>query len=221
MIVSAQEMTFTYAGAVSPALNGISLEIEEGSFTLICGASGSGKSTFLRLLCGSLAPRGKLSGKAQVNVLQSEVAFVQQNPEASVVTDRVYSELAFGLESAGIPPKQMRRRVAECAEYFGLAPLFEKDTAALSGGEKQLVSLAAAAAQRPRLLLLDEPTSQLDPISAREFIETARRFCRDFGITVLIAEHRLEELVPVCDRIIIMDKGSVTADCTPGELLLK
>lgn len=201
------------------------LELAEGSFTTLCGVSGCGKSTLLRMLKPCLRPHGELSGEILPALSEEraarDIGFVMQNPEAQLCTDRVWHELAFSLESVGEKPDKMRRRVAECAEYFGLEGVFERETASISGGEKQLLALASAAALRPRLLLLDEPTSQLDPISARSFFDSVTRLNRDFGITVLIAEHRLEELLSISDRVIVMDKGRITADCAPRELLRK
>lgn len=229
-IITVKELSFTYPKEQLPALEGISLTIHEGEFVTLCGASGCGKSTLLRMLKPFLQPHGTqsgdilffgepLSGLSERDAAQS-IALVQQHPDAGIVTDRVWHELAFSLESVGTPPEQLRRRVAECAEYFGLSSLFEKDTADLSGGEKQLLALASAAALRPRLLLLDEPTSQLDPIAARELFDTAFRLCRDFGITVLVAEHRLEELFPISDRVLVLDEGRLIADCPPRALSL-
>lgn len=228
MLISAENITFTYPEAASPAVDGISFSVPEGSFTVLCGMSGCGKSTLLRLLKPMLAPHGNFSGKIQfcggelndvpAVVSAQKIGFVAQDPEAQIVTDKVWHEIAFSAESVGIPPEEMRRRVAECAEYFGLEELFESDTATLSGGEKQLVSLASAAVLHPELLLLDEPTSQLDPIAAQALIDAAVRLNRDFGVTIIIAEHRLEELMHVADRVIVMDGGHIIADCSPREI---
>lgn len=223
MQITVKGLSFCYPNASEKTLNSIDLELAEGSFTTLCGISGCGKSTLLRLLKPDLQPHGEISGEIlpALNTEQSarKIGFVMQDPEAQICTDRVWHELAFSLESVGEPPERMRRRVAECAEYFGLEKLFERETVSLSGGEKQLLALASAAALRPELLLLDEPTSQLDPISARNFFDSIARLNRDFGITVLIAEHRLEELLPISDRVIVMDKGRIIADCKPRELL--
>lgn len=223
MRIAVKNLSFRYPNAEGKALDNISLELPEGSFTTLCGTSGCGKSTLLRMLKPCLQPHGELSGEILPVLSEQQsardIGFVMQNPEAQICTDRVWHELAFSLESVGEQPDRMRRRIAECAEYFGLEEAFERETSSLSGGEKQLLALASAAALHPRLLLLDEPTSQLDPISARSFFDSVARLNRDFGITVLIAEHRLEELLPISDRVIVMDKGSITADCKPRELL--
>lgn len=228
MQISAENLTFTYAGASSPALDGIDISVAEGSFNVLCGMSGCGKSTLLRLFKPILAPNGSVGGKIlccgeNINALPAAVAaqkigFVAQDPEAQMVTDKVWHEIAFSAESVGIPAEEMRRRVAECAEYFGLEELFESDTASLSGGEKQLVALASAAVLHPELLLLDEPTSQLDPIAAQNLIDAVIRLNRDFGVTVVIAEHRLEELFYAADRVAVMDGGRIIADCSPREI---
>lgn len=228
MMISAEELTFSYPDAQTAALDGVSVSVSEGSFTVLCGMSGCGKSTLLRLLKPGLAPNGKKSGSIKFKgeeisqvppvVSAQKIGFVAQDPESQIVTDKVWHEIAFSAESVGIPPDEMRRRVAECAEYFGLERLFGSDTATLSGGEKQLVALASAAVLHPELLLLDEPTSQLDPIAAQSLIDAVIRLNRDFGVTVVIAEHRLEELLPAADRVIVMDSGRIAADCAPREI---
>lgn len=228
MLLEANNVTFTYPSANAPALDGVSLSVESGAFITLCGVSGCGKSTLLRILKPCLMPHGEFSGRvsyrgeeiqrADPRRAAAEIGFVAQDPEASVVTDRVWHEIAFGAESVGTPPDELRRRVAECAEYFGLEGLFDRETAGLSGGEKQLISLAAAAALHPKLLLLDEPTSQLDPIAARSFIDVLVRLNREFGTAVVIAEHRLEELMSVSDSIVVMENGRIITHCTPREL---
>lgn len=227
-MLKTEKLTFYYPKENTPALAGADLFLSEGGFTTLCGVSGCGKSTLLRMLKPCLRPHGNMSGNIffdgePLDALPPRraaeyIGYVSQNPEAQTVTDKVWHEAAFGLESIGLEGGEIRRRVAECAEYFGLSGIFERDTATLSGGEKQLLALTAAAALHPRLLLLDEPTAQLDPIAAQSFIDAIRRLNRDFGIAVLIAEHRLEELLPISDSVIVMDKGSITADCEPRAL---
>ncbi len=221
MRIEVKNAVFTYPKAPRPAVNNMSFTVSESGFTLLCGASGSGKSTLLRLLKPGLMPHGDFSGEIIYDGGKTpsagEIAYSPQNPAA--ITDKVWHELAFGCESVGMDSSEIRKNVAECAEYFGLERLFRHDTAFLSGGELTLVSLAAAAALHPRLLIADEPTSQLDPIAAREFADMLRRLNRDFGITIVIAEHRLEEFLPMCDKVIVMENGEIIADCPPGELL--
>lgn len=226
--IEVKNLTFSYPSSSIPAVEGVSFSVPEGSFVTLCGLSGCGKSTLLRLMKPGLFPRGKLSGEVLFGgeKLPSEpdvdtagkIGFVMQDPEAQTVTDKVWHELAFSCESVGLPQGEIRRRVGEMAGYFGLEPLFERDTDTLSGGQKQLLCLASAAALHPEVLLLDEPTSQLDPISAQGFIDAVRRLNRDFGVTVIAAEHRLEELLPISDRVIVMDKGRIIADCAPERL---
>lgn len=227
-MLKTENLTFYYPKEDTPALAGVNFSLPAGGFVTLCGASGCGKSTLLKTLKPCITPHGRLSGNIlfggePLGALSPRktvelIGYVAQNPEAQTVTDRVWHEAAFGLESIGLSGGEIRRRAAECAEYFGISAIFERDTASLSGGEKQLLALASAAALHPRLLLLDEPTSQLDPISAQGFIDAVRRLNRDFGIAVLAAEHRLEELLPISDRVIVMDNGKITADCEPRAL---
>jgi energy-coupling factor transport system ATP-binding protein len=142
-----------------------------------------------------------------------------QNPEHQMVTDKVWHELAFGLENLGTPPDEIARRIAEMASYFGIVEWYDKDTAELSGGQKQLMNLASVLVMQPNLLILDEPTAQLDPIAAADFIATLKRLCNDFSLTIIIAEHRLEDLVPLCDRLLVMENGSIIADAPPADVI--
>ncbi len=226
-IFEIDNLSFTYPTGTT-ALSGISLDIAEGEFVTLCGVSGCGKSTLLRLMKQGLSPRGKATGEVRFDGTliaaldpkksAEEIGFVMQSPESQLVTDKVWHELAFTLESTGVPQDEMRRRVGEMASYFGLDGSFFADNASLSGGQKQLLALASAAAAHPRVLLLDEPTSQLDPISARSLIEAVQRLNRDFGVTVIIAEHRLEELLQCSDRVVVMERGRILADCPPRDI---
>lgn len=229
-IVSVSGLAFAYPDG-RKALSSVSFDVEAGELVTLCGASGCGKSTLLRMLKPELSPRGEKSGDILFcgEALHSlptartacEIGFVMQDPEAGLVTDKVWHELAFSLESAGFGKDEIRRRVGEMAGYFGLEQVFERSCAELSGGQKQLVALASAAVLHPKLLLLDEPSSQLDPIAAQSLIEVISRLNRDFGITVIIAEHRLEELLHISDRVIVMDGGGIAADCPPRDICLK
>lgn len=226
--IEIQDLTFTYPAGGAPALDRVSLSVEQGEFVTLCGLSGCGKSTLLRLMKPGLFPQGKRSGRVLFSGGEltrdpdrdtaARIGFVMQDPDSQTVTDKVWHELAFSCESVGMPQGEIRRRVAEMAGYFGLEELFRRDTETLSGGQKQLLCLASAAALHPELLLLDEPTSQLDPIAAQGFIDAVRRLNRDFGVTVIAAEHRLEELLPISDRVVVMDGGAVLADCPPDML---
>lgn len=227
-MLKTENLTFYYPKESTPALAGVNFSLPAGGFTTLCGVSGCGKSTLLKTLKPCVTPHGRLSGEIffggePLSALSPRkaaeyIGYVAQNPEAQTVTDRVWHEVAFGLESIGLDGGEIRRRAAECAEYFGIGGLFDRDAASLSGGEKQLLALASAAALHPRLLLLDEPTSQLDPISAQGFIDAVRRLNRDFGIAVLAAEHRLEEMLPISDGVIVMDNGKITVGCEPRAL---
>lgn len=223
-----ENLTFSYPLQEKPVLEGVSLDINEGEFTVLCGQSSCGKTTLMRLLKNELRPKGELGGKIlycgkdllalDERTSAAEIGFVLQDPESQIVTDRVWHELSFGLESLGADRNYIRRRVSETASFFGMEKLFRSETAFLSGGQKQLLSLAAVMAMSPRVLLLDEPTSQLDPIAAAEFISTLSKINREFGTAIVIAEHRLEELFPICDRAIVMENGRIIADGTPREV---
>lgn len=205
-------------------LDDVSFRIERGEFVLLCGESGSGKTTLLRMLKPEIAPVGKREGEIvyfgdttelALRTSASKIAYVGQDPDASVVTDKVYHELAFGLENLGADNGLMRRRIGELAHYFGIEKWFRADTSTLSGGQKQILSLAAALVTDPQILLLDEPTSQLDPITAADFLSVLRRLNSETGITVIICEHRLEEIFPICDRVLTLEQGSLVTDCPP------
>lgn len=225
-IFSVKNLTFTYPNKARPALDMINLSIEAGEFIVICGQSGSGKSTLLRNLKPILAPHGKKSGSIlfcgkDLDLLDQQmqaarIGYVLQNPDSQIVTDKVWHELAFGLESLGIDTKTIRLRVAEMASFFGIQTWFHKDVNHLSGGQKQLLNLASVMAMQPDVLILDEPTSQLDPIAAGDFLETIKKINRELGTTVIITEHRLEDVVPMADRIVVLDNGSIIADDIPA-----
>lgn len=218
-ILAIKDLSFCYAGEDSPALSDVNITVSQGDFTVLAGATGSGKSTLLRLIKRELAPRGVTAGGidfcgAPVGALSdrdaaARIGYVAQSPEEQTVTDRVWHELAFGLECLGTPPVLIRRRVAEVAAFFGIEDLFDRPTSALSGGEKQLLALASVMTMQPELLLLDEPTSRLDPIAARYFISAVRRLNRELGLTVIIAEHRLEDILPLATQVVILDGGKV------------
>ena len=228
-----ENLTFSYAAAKGRhSLENVSLKVEQGEFLVLCGKSGSGKSTLLRHLKTVLMPNGKRTGeilfrgvplsKVSDREQAAKIGFVMQNPDDQIVTDKVWHELAFGLESLGCDQKTMRARVAEMACYFGIQDWFHRDVCNLSGGQKQLLNLASIMAMQPEVLILDEPTSQLDPIAASDFLNTVRKINRELGTTVIITEHRLEDIFPYADRAVVMDGGKVIADDAPrnvGKLL--
>lgn len=223
-----KHLNFTYAGMRDVALQDVNLSVEQGDFVLLCGASGCGKTTFLRLLKRQLRPNGALTGDIILDGEPAddmderrsvaEVGYVMQQPDAQIVTDKVWHELAFGLESLGESTSVIRRRVAEIAGFFGMGELYHKNTAELSGGQKQLLNLASIMVMQPRLLLLDEPTAQLDPIAAAEFLSSLKKINEELGVTVIIAEHRLEETFPLCDRVVLMDRTRIRTVSAPRAL---
>ena len=220
-----ENLTFSYPTSRKDSLNGINLSIEKGEYIVLCGQSGSGKTTLLRHLKSVLTPYGKRSGTILFNGVpieqvsqrdqSSKIGFVMQNPDDQIVTDKVWHELAFGLESLGTDQKTMRLRVAEMASYFGIQSWFHRDVAQLSGGQKQLLNLASIMAMQPEVLILDEPTSQLDPIAASDFLNTVRKINLELGTTIIITEHRLEDIYHAADRVVVMEHGSVVANNTP------
>lgn len=233
-IIKIEELNFKYPLRDEKALENINLTINSGDFVVICGKSGSGKSTLLRQLKPTLAPHGEIEGRIlykgneikdiDLRTEVSEIGFVQQNPENQIVTDKVWHELAFGLENLGYDNDIIRVKVAEMASYFGIEKLFLKDICDLSGGEKQIVNLASIMSMNPKVLILDEPTSQLDPIAASEFLETIEKINRDLGITVILTEHRLDTVFPMADKVIVMEKGKIIVKDEPkkvGEYLRK
>ena len=220
-----KNLTFSYPGSSAKTLSGVNFSVEKGEYVVLCGASGSGKTTLLRHLKSVLTPYGQRSGEIlfdgkpldSVSQLEqaAKIGFVMQDPDDQIVTDKVWHELAFGLESVGTDPKTMRLRVAEMASYFGIQSWFHKDVATLSGGQKQLLNLASIMAMQPEVLILDEPTSQLDPIAASDFLNTVRKINIELGTTIVITEHRLEDIYHAADRVVVMERGCVAANGDP------
>ena len=223
-----RDLTFTYPLGDRPALRHVSLKLEPGSFTLLCGPSGCGKTTLLRHLKTVLTHHGGrtgavlLDGEALSAVPEREqaakIGFVLQQPEDQIVTDKVWHELAFGLENLGVASETLRLRVGEMASFFGIHTWFDQSTDTLSGGQKQLLNLAAVMAMQPEILVLDEPTAQLDPIAAGEFLRAVQRLNRELGVTVLLSEHRLEQALPMADHVIVLTDGAVRAAGTAEEI---
>lgn len=224
-ILRVQNLSFTYPNSDTKALSDVSFSIERGSFVTLCGLSGSGKSTLLRHLKPELAPKGQKSGAVlfegvpletlEARKTCSKLGYIAQNSADQIVTDRVWHELAFGLESLGVPNDQIRARVAEIAGFFGISKLFHKHTTELSGGEEQLVCLASVMVMQPEILLLDEPTAKLDPIAASSFLQTLSRLNRELGTTILLSEQRTADAFALSDRVMVMDKGQIIADAPP------
>lgn len=226
-IIEVKNFSFRYANGNRNSLENVTLDVEEGTFNVLCGKSGCGKSTLLRQLKSDLAPYGSKSGRicyygqnlTEIDHRQQsqEIGYVLQNPENQIVTDKVWHELAFGLESLGYDTPSIRLRVAEMASYFGIHQWFYKNVSELSGGQKQLLNLAAIMAMHPKLLILDEPTSQLDPIAASDFLETVRKINRDIGTTVILTEHRLQDVIPWADKVYVLDQGACSHRELPGK----
>ncbi|HHU21841.1 MAG TPA: ATP-binding cassette domain-containing protein [Clostridiales bacterium] len=223
-----RNLSFIYPGQTKKALDGLSFSVMQGEFVTLVGPSGCGKTTLLRQLKTVLAPYGSTSGEIlfegrplkeiDQREQSARIGFVMQNPDSQIVTDKVWHELAFGLESLGYDRATIRGRVAEVASFFGIQNWFYKDVAELSGGQKQLLNLASIMAMQPSVLILDEPTSQLDPIAATDFLATIGKINRELGLTVIMTEQRLEEVFPISDRVLVMDEGRLICDGSPGDV---
>ncbi|MBR3420048.1 MAG: ABC transporter ATP-binding protein, partial [Oscillospiraceae bacterium] len=230
-LLAAEHLTVTFPECEAPVLSDVSFSLNAGDFAVLCGATGCGKTTLLRMCKPELTPLCTQSGSISFDgqplsaldnrTSAAKIGFVMQHPEQQIVTDRVWHELAFGLENLNTPPDIMRRRIAEIASYFGIEELLDRDPATLSGGQKQLLNLASVMIMQPQLLLLDEPTAQLDPIAAADFLTTLHRLNRDFSVTILLAEHRLEEVIPHSTTLLLMEQGTVLMQDAPRALLQK
>lgn len=230
-ILSIKDLTFSYPNKENFALQNVNLSINSGDFVVVCGQSGSGKTTLLRMLKKEIAPHGEKQGavyykgedveKLDDKIFAQKIGFVFQKPDQQIVTDKVWHELAFGLESLGYDSDYIRLRVGEMANYFGITSLFRKKTTELSGGQKQLMNLASVMAMSPDVIILDEPTSQLDPITANDFITTLKKINDELGLTVIIIEHRLQEVFPIADKVAVMEDGKVICYDTPRNVCEK
>jgi len=224
-ILNTKNLSFYYPESKVPALSEINLTIKQGEFITVCGKSGCGKSTLLKMFKPALTPHGKKTGDVlfygndiQALDLKSQskkIGFVFQNPDNQIVCDKVWHELAFGLENSGIKTSEIRLKVSETASFFGIQNWFHKNTNELSGGQKQLLNLASVMIMQPEILILDEPTSQLDPISAQEFLSTLSKINRELGTTLIISEHRLEDVLVLSDKVIVLENGSLISFDVP------
>ena len=214
------DVTFRYPGSHGDVLSGVSMAVPAGAFALLVGGTGSGKSTLLSLAKPQIAPAGDRAGQVRVfgrpvddldGAAACEVGYVFQDPDNQIVCDSVWHEMAFGLENLGTPQGEMRRRVAEASYFFGMGPWFHSDTDALSGGRKQLLALASTLVMQPRVLLLDEPTAQLDPIAARNFLHALFRVNRELGCTVVVATHEPELMADYATCAFELVDGAVRA----------
>ena len=226
--IKIKNLIFSYPNSEKKALDDINLTVNQGEFVTICGKSGCGKSTLLRHLKPILTPHGKTSGeiyfdgKSIYDLSDREqaenIGFVMQNPDNQIVTDKVWHELVFGLESLGINSAEIRSKAAEMASFFGIQNWFYENVANLSGGQKQILNLASVMVMNPTLLLLDEPSSQLDPISAHDFFTMLERINTELGVTIILSEHNLSEVFPLSDKVVVMENGKITAENTPYKI---
>lgn len=224
-LFTVSDLTFYYPEAETPALSHVSFSVEPGEFLVICGKSGCGKSTLLQHFKTALTPFGKRTGEIRflgqpleevtARMQAGKIGYVMQSPDNQIVTDKVWHELAFGMENLGYDQQTIRLRVAEMASYFGIQNWFSKGVDELSGGQKQILNLASIMAMQPAALVLDEPTSQLDPIAASEFLRTIKKINSELGTTVIMIEHRLEEVFPMADRVLTLEDSKVLCWDTP------
>ena len=232
-MITFDQVSFTYTDAARPTLHRVSLDIPEGELCVVVGETGTGKSTLLRAING-LVPHfsgGTLAGTVTVDGrttrdnrprdLADVVGFVGQNPLASFVTETVEDELAYTMENLGVPSDAMRRRVEDAVDLLGLQELRDRSLRALSGGQQQRVAIGAVLTASPRLLVLDEPTSALDPAAAEEVLSTLARLVHDLGLTVVMAEHRLERVVPFADRIVLVPGDGAPLVVGPPETVMR
>lgn len=227
-IYEIRDLNFAYPEQPQKAIDGLSLSVQKGEFLLLCGQSGCGKSTLLRQLKTALAVHGERQGvilfegqpleQVDLRTQAQKIGFVQQSPDNQIVTDKVWHELAFGLESLGYPTSVIRGRVSEMAAFFGIDDWFYKNVTELSGGQKQLLNLASVMVMQPSVLILDEPTSQLDPIAAADFLATLAKINRELGTTVILTEHRLEEAFPLADHVVVLEQGHKLCEGGPRQI---
>lgn len=215
VLLKFKDLDFRYAGSHRNVLKGINLSVESGELILTAGVSGSGKTTLMKHMVSSMVPCGQREGEMYI-ADGLFVGYVGQNPEDQIVTDKVWHELTFGLENAGLPSDEIRRRSAETAAYFGISGWYHKETSKLSGGQKQILNLAAVMAMKPDVLVLDEPTAQLDPIAAEHFLDTVLKLNRELGTTIVMSEHYTERIFSDADRVIIMNDGRIAENGSPA-----
>lgn len=227
-IFEIKNLNFSYPQTEKQVLKNINLTVNEGEFLLIFGKSGSGKTTLLNHFKTVMTPHGKRDGQiiydgrpladASDRVQAAEIGYVLQNPDRQLVTDKVWHELAFGLENTGIEQGEMQRRVAETANFFGIDKWYDRDVSTLSGGQKQLLNLACVMVMQPKVLILDEPTSQLDPIAATDFLNAVYRINSELGTTVIIIEQRTESAFSQADRVVFMADGEIVSINKPEKI---
>lgn len=224
-IIQIRDLTFAYAAGDEPVLSDINIDIGSGEFVIIMGSSGSGKTTLLKMLKRNMIPAGRYSGRVYIYEKEADkltdrenaagIGYVSQDPDNQIVTDKVWHELAFGLENLGMDNVTIRKKVAEMSEYFGITGWYDREVSKLSGGQKQILNLASVMVMQPGILLLDEPTANLDPLAAIRFLDVVKRINQELGVTVVMVEHNLEHIYADADRIIAIDKGRVVANSSP------
>lgn len=224
-IIQIRDLTFAYAAGDEPVLSDINIDIGSGEFVIIMGSSGSGKTTLLKMLKRNMIPAGRYSGRVYIYGKEADrltdrenaagIGYVSQDPDNQIVTDKVWHELAFGLENLGMDNVTIRKKVAEMSEYFGITGWYDREVSKLSGGQKQILNLASVMVMQPGILLLDEPTANLDPLAAIRFLDVVKRINQELGVTVVMVEHNLEHIYTDADRIIAIDKGRVAANSSP------
>ena len=224
-IIQIRDLTFAYAAGDEPVLSDINIDIGSGEFVIIMGSSGSGKTTLLKMLKRNMIPAGRYSGRVYIYGKEADkltdrenaagIGYVSQDPDNQIVTDKVWHELAFGLENLGMDYVTIRKKVAEMSEYFGITGWYDKEVSKLSGGQKQILNLASVMVMQPGILLLDEPTANLDPLASIRFLDVVKRINQELGVTVVMVEHNLEHIYADADRIIAIDKGRVAANSSP------
>ena len=218
-LIEIKDLQFNYPGVEEPAISDINLDIDEGEFILICGPSGCGKTTLIKQLVPAITPYGKRQGSVQYKghdiseydeaSFGQDIGYVSQNPMNQMITDKVWHEIAFGMESHNMPQEIMERRMAEICEFFGMQSWIDRDVDTLSGGEMQMVHLAAIMVMEPKVLVLDEPVAQLDPLSAANFLDMLRRINSEIGTTIIIVEHHLEEVYKMASQVVAMNKSRI------------
>lgn len=228
-IIKLENVSFQYPDMETYALKNISLNVKEGQFVVVCGPSGCGKTTLLRLLKKELSPVGTRNGDILYagntlhdwddRTLIEDIGFVFQHPDNQIVMEDVMQEIVFGMENLGYSNGDMRKRVAEMVHFFGMEHLLNKKTSQLSGGQKQMLNLLAVLLLQPKVLLLDEPTSQLDPVAAKDLIGMLERLNKEMGMTIIMTEHRLEELFAIADHVVMMDQGSMVYEGESREVI--
>lgn len=217
-LLQIKDYSFSYALSKETAISNINLDINDGEIISICGESGSGKSTLLKSLKTEISPEGKKQGEIISNVKSIDISIVFQNYNTQLVTGTVINDLVFQMENLGIDNTTMRKRLSETVGFFGIENLLHKDVEDLSGGQKQLITLASAMMLKPKLLLLDEPMSQLDPIASRNFLDMLKRINEEFGVSMIITEHRLDDIIAITDKIVLMEKGKIIHSGTPNNI---